>query len=230
MYFKSAPGDDAALRVLEVKKNKYGPVTNRSSCAGGTASMSSSPATGRSNGWPPRPRSITCSSSCCGGSPSRAATSATRPARHTRRASSPRSRKPRRPRVTKKAIAEAMVRLFAAQDHVRRAAPHIEQAGSSRPNAIARRSSRSRPTPRPTASQHPANTQPTGGAGHTPTPPTQLAGAKRALAAPRPRPTGSKGKRTRKRKGDGPPAHSTCSGPNPAPGASSADARTARCT
>jgi RecA-family ATPase len=27
MYFKTAPGEDAALRVLEVKKNNYGPVT-----------------------------------------------------------------------------------------------------------------------------------------------------------------------------------------------------------
>jgi RecA-family ATPase len=27
MYFKTAPGDDTALRVLEVKKNNYGPVT-----------------------------------------------------------------------------------------------------------------------------------------------------------------------------------------------------------
>ena len=26
MYFKPAPGDDTALRVLEVKKNNYGPV------------------------------------------------------------------------------------------------------------------------------------------------------------------------------------------------------------
>ena len=98
----------------------------RSCCAGGTASMWSSPARGRSNGWPPRPRSITCSSSCCAGSPSRAATSATRSARPMRRACSPSEPEAKAAKVTRSATSPTPWRACsppARSRWCRRAAP-----------------------------------------------------------------------------------------------------------
>jgi len=98
MYLKKAPGEDEALRALEVKKNNYGPVTRPSCCAGKTASTSPSPDKAPLNSSHAKRRQTSSSLRSCGGSPHKVATLAISRARLLRRPNLLPSPKPRRQR------------------------------------------------------------------------------------------------------------------------------------
>ena len=193
MYFKPAPGDDTTLRVLEVKKNNYGPVNEAILLRWRNGVYVVEPSKGTLERMAAEAdidhlfikllRRFTEQ----GRNVSDKVSPSYAPSVFAERAEA------RAAGATKKALAEAMVRLFAANKIavVKEGRPShqkhriVEKEGQATVTiALANTSANWRPTP----SQQPAN----GGVGHSPIPPLLLAGplavGRRPVPANRPEP------------------------------------------